>query len=202
MNRISSAKPPLVLASASPRRLALLQQIGRAPDAVVPAEIDETPLNGETPRAVAARLAVEKAAVVAATRPDAIVLAADTVVACGARMLPKAESADEARDFLKLLSGRRHRVYGGIAVRAPSGKVWQRTVMTFVRFARLTPTDLDAYVASGEWEGKAGAYGIQGAAAAFQSNLRHRDQPFLLLRNVWVRFRPQCCRSFPPLTST
>ena len=167
MSRPSSANPPFVLASASPRRLALLQQIGRVPDAVVPVEIDETPKKGEMPRAVAARLAVEKAAAGAAERPDAVILAADTVVACGARMVPKAANADEARTFLKLLSGRRHRVYGGIAVRAPSGKTWQRTVVTFVRFARLTAADIDEYVAGGEWEGKAGAYGIQGTAAAF-----------------------------------
>ncbi len=163
--------PPLVLASASPRRLALLKQIGRAPDAVLAAEIDETPKKGEAPRIVAARLAVEKAAAVAALRPDAVILAADTVVACGTRMLSKAENSDEARAFLKMLSGRRHRVYGGIAVRAPSGKVWQRTVVTFVRFARLSPADIDAYVASREWEGKAGAYGIQGAAAAFIADI-------------------------------
>jgi septum formation protein len=149
----------------------LLQQISRIPEAVVPAEIDETPRKGESPRAVAARLAVEKAAAVAVQRPDAIILAADTVVACGTRMLPKAETPDEARAFLKLLSGRRHRVYGGIAVRTPSGKVWQRTVVTFVRFARLSAADIDAYVASGEWEGKAGAYGIQGAAAAFIADI-------------------------------
>lgn len=167
MNRPSFASPPFVLASASPRRLALLQQIGRAPDAVLPAEIDETPHKSEAPRVVAARLAVEKAAAAAKLRPDAVILAADTVVACGTRMLPKAESADEARKFLTMLSGRRHRVYGGIAVCAPSGKVWQRTVVTFVRFARLSAADIDAYVVSGEWEGKAGAYGIQGAAAAF-----------------------------------
>jgi septum formation protein len=134
---------------------------------VLPAEIDETPHKGETPRVAAGRLALAKAAVAAKLRPDAVILAADTVVACGTRMLPKAESADEARKFLTLLSGRRHRVYGGIAVRAPSGKVWQRTVLTFVRFARLSVADIDAYVAGCEWEGKAGAYGIQGAAAAF-----------------------------------
>jgi septum formation protein len=149
----------------------LLKQIGRAPDAVLAAEIDETPKKGEAPRIVAARLAVEKAAAVAALRPDAVILAADTVVACGTRMLSKAENSDEARAFLKMLSGRRHRVYGGIAVRAPSGKVWQRTVVTFVRFARLSPADIDAYVASREWEGKAGAYGIQGAAAAFIADI-------------------------------
>ena len=161
--------PRLVLASASPRRLALLQQIGRAPDAVIPAELDETPHRDELPRLHAARLALEKARAVQAQAPDAVILAADTVVACGRRILPKAETEMAARECLALLSGRRHRVYGSIAVMAPGAtlRLWQRTVVTMVRFARLSPAQIDDYVAGGEWRGKAGAYAIQGTAAAF-----------------------------------
>jgi len=164
---VPSPRPQLVLASASPRRLTLLQQIGRAPDIVAPSDIDETPRRDELPRVVAQRLAVEKAQAAAVQHPGAVILAADTVVACGTRMLPKAETEAEARACLTLLSGRRHRVYGGIAVRSPAGRVWQRTVLTAVRFARLSHDDMEAYVQSGEWHGKAGAYGIQGMAAAF-----------------------------------
>jgi septum formation protein len=147
--------------------LALLQQIGRTPAAVAPAHIDETPLRDELPRQAAQRLALEKACAVAAAHPDAVILAADTVVACGRRMLPKAETEADVRLCLELLSGRRHRVYGGIVVRAPTGRLWQRTAVTLVRFARLSRDDMAAYVAGGEWQGKAGAYAIQGAAAAF-----------------------------------
>ncbi len=168
---ISSPRPQFVLASASPRRLTLLQQIGRAPDVVAPADIDETPGRDELPRLVAQRLAVEKAQAAAALHPNTVILAADTVVACGRRLLPKAETEAEARTCLALLSGRRHRVYGGIAVRAPSGRLWQRTVLTSVRFARLSHDDMEAYVRSGEWKGKAGAYGIQGLAAAFIADI-------------------------------
>ena len=157
---------PLILASASPRRLALLAQIGVVPAQVIAAEIDETPLKNELPRQAAARLAIAKARAIAAREPDAVVLAADTVVACGRRILPKAETEAEARACLDLLAGRRHRVYGGIAVIA-SGKLWQRCVVTMVRFARLSDADKDAYIAAGEWKGKAGAYAIQGHAAAF-----------------------------------
>jgi septum formation protein len=170
MNDLSRSTP-LILASASPRRLALLQQIGRAPSEVIPAHIDETPHRGELPRQTAARLALEKANAVAATHPGAVILAADTIVACGTRMLPKAETEAEARQCLALLSGRRHRVYGGICVRAPSGRIWQRVVVTFVRFAPLAAQDLEAYIAGGEWQGKAGAYAIQGAAAAFIADI-------------------------------
>jgi septum formation protein len=165
--------PRLVLASASPRRLALLAQIGRTPDAISPADLDETPRAGELPRAHAGRLAEEKAWAVQRQAPDAVILAADTVVACGSRILPKAETETEARACLTLLAGRRHRVYGGIAVIAPghlpgvTPRLWRRMVVTMVRFARLSPAEIDRYVAGGEWRGKAGAYGIQGAAAAF-----------------------------------
>ena len=159
--------PPLVLASASPRRLQLLAQIGVVPDAVIPAELDETPEPGELPRDHGQRLALAKAATVARLKPDALVLAADTVVACGRRILPKAETEQEARTCLALLSGRRHRVYGSIVLAAPGGKLSQRDVATIVRFKRLTADEIAAYLASGEWHGKAGGYAIQGRAAAF-----------------------------------
>ena len=159
----------LVLASASPRRLDLLRQIGVEPDAVAPAGIDETPAKNELPPALAKRLAAEKLAAVAAAHPDAYVLAADTVVACGRRILPKAEDEREARDCLKLLSGRRHRVLSGLAVRAPDGTTRQRLVTTAVTFKRLEALQIDWYVASEEWRGKAGGYAIQGRAAIFVS---------------------------------
>lgn len=162
---------PFILASASPRRLQLLTQVGFPPDSVEPADIDETPLKDEQPRPHAGRLATAKAAVVAARRANAIVLAADTVVACGRRILPKAETEAEVRACLELLSGRRHRVYGGICVRAPNGQTWERVVMTAVVFKRLSTAEIDAYVRSGEGVGKAGGYGIQGRAAALVSSI-------------------------------
>jgi septum formation protein len=157
---------PLVLASASPRRRELLAQIGLVPAAVDPAEIDETPLPDETGPNLAERLARAKAAAVAARRPDAIVLAADTVVACGRRLLPKAETETQARACLALLSGRRHRVHGGICVAAPGRKPMARVSTTIVTFKRLTAGEIDAYIPSGDWQGKAGGYAIQGHAAA------------------------------------
>ena len=157
---------PLILASASPRRLALLAQIGLEPDAVEPADIDESPLRAERPEAHAARLAREKARVVAVRRPDAIVLAADTVVACGRRILPKAEDEGTARTCLSLLSGRRHRVITAVAVARPGGKIAERTVTSAVAFKVLSPAEIAAYLAGGEWHGKAGGYAIQGRAAA------------------------------------
>lgn len=159
--------PRLVLASASPRRLDLLAQIGLAPDAVVPAEIDETPLPNETPRLLALRLAVAKAAKVAAEQPDAYVLAADTVVAVGRRVLPKAESEAEGRACLELLSGRAHKVLTAVALRAPGGRAASRLVETRLHFKRLTPAEITAYLAGGEGLGKAGGYAIQGRAGAF-----------------------------------
>ncbi len=159
--------PPLVLASASPRRRDLLGQIGRAPAEILPADLDETPLPGETPRALAQRLARAKAEVVARSRPDALVLAADTVVACGRRLLPKAETEAEARACLALLSGRRHHVLGGLCLIAPGAKPRLRVSDSVLAFKRLTQAEIDAYVASGEWQGKAGGYAIQGRAAAF-----------------------------------
>ncbi len=163
---------PLVLASASPRRLALLQQIGRPPAEVIATAIDESALMGELPRDLAARLAAAKAAAGAALRPTAIILAADTVVACGRRILPRAETERDVRDCLRLLSGRRHRVYGGVVVRAPDGRTWRRVVMTVVKFKRLSDAEIAAYVAGGEWHGKAGGYAIQGRAGAFVSEIR------------------------------
>ena len=159
--------PVLILASASPRRLDLLRQIGLTPAAVEPAAIDETPLKAELPRALAQRLARAKAAAVAARNPGAIVLAADTVVACGRRALPKAETEAEARACLSLVSGRRHRVLGAIVVAAPGRKPVERLVTTAVAMKRLSPPEIEAYIASGEWRGKAGGYAIQGRAAAF-----------------------------------
>jgi septum formation protein len=159
--------PRLILASASPRRLELLRQIAIVPDAIDPADIDETPAPRETPRAHALRLAEAKARAVAARHPDALVLAADTVVACGRRILPKAEDEAQARACLAMLSGRRHRVWGAIALAAPDGSLRTRVAVTVVRFARLAPEAIDAYLAGGEWRGKAGGYAIQGRAAAF-----------------------------------
>jgi septum formation protein len=157
----------LILASASPRRLDLLKQIGVAPDVVLPADVTEEPLKDETPPQLAARLALAKARAVADRNADAIVLAADTVVACGRRILPKAEDTTTARRCLALLSGRRHRVHGGIAVLAPQRALSIRLITTIVTFKRLTEDEIAAYLASGEWHGKAGGYAIQGRAAAF-----------------------------------
>ncbi len=157
----------LVLASASPRRLELLRQIGLEPTVIQPAEIDEAPGKGEQPRAYAERMAREKAEAVAPDHTGAFLIAADTVVACGRRILPKAEDAATARRCLKLLSGRRHRVVGGICVKTPAGKLHMRLVETQVRFKRLARREIDDYVASGEWDGKAGGYAIQGRAARF-----------------------------------
>ena len=167
-----AASAPLVLASASPRRLELLAQVGVEPDEVVPADVDETPLKKESPRALAARLAREKARAVASSRPGAYVLGADTVVAVGRRLLPKAESEEEVRRWLALLSGRAHRVMTGVAVVAPDGREAARVSDSRLHFKRLTASEIDAYVASGEWRGKAGGYGVQGRAGAFVLDLQ------------------------------
>lgn len=158
----SNLPPPLVLASASPRRLTLLAQIGVRPDRVTPADIDETPLEGETPPAAAGRLAAAKAAAVSRNEQDAFVLAADTVVGVGRRILPKAEEEAEARACLALISGRAHRVFTGVALAGPGDAARLRVVETRVVVRRLSSADVDAYVASAEWRGKAGGYGIQG----------------------------------------
>lgn len=155
----------LILASASPRRLDLLAQIGVTPDAIDPADIDETPLSGEIPRAYAIRMAAEKAALVAARHTDALVLAGDTVVACGRRILPKAEDEATARHCLELLSGRRHHVLSAITLIDADGQARHRLSDSIVTFKRLHPQEIDAYLASGEWHGKAGGYAIQGRAA-------------------------------------
>ncbi|WJY18913.1 Maf family nucleotide pyrophosphatase [Alteriqipengyuania flavescens] len=155
--------PQLILASASPRRLDLLAQIGVMPDAVRPADIDETPQDAELPRDYAQRMAREKAQ--AAADDGALVLAGDTVVAAGRRILPKTEDEAEAQRCLALLSGRRHRVLSAIALRAPDGTLRHKLSETAVRFKRLSDAEIDGYIASGEWRGKAGGYAIQGRAA-------------------------------------
>ena len=173
MIRTPAERPKLVLASASPRRLELLQRAGIEPDALLPADIDETPHKKDLPRALAARLAADKAATAVRLRTGnrdldgAFVLAADTVVAVGRRILPKCELEEEAEACLRLLSGRQHRVYTGVVLIAPNGAERKRLVETRVRFKRLSRADLEAYLASGEWRGKAGGYAIQGFAGAF-----------------------------------
>ena len=154
----------LVLASSSPRRLELLGRLGIVPDAVVPADIDETPRRGEAPVPYAARMAAEKAAAV--SRPGALVLAADTVVAVGRRILGKAADEAEARAMLRLLSGRRHRVLSAITLVDGDGRARHRLSASVVTFKHFAAEELESYLASGEWQGKAGAYAIQGRAEA------------------------------------
>jgi len=166
-------RPKLVLASGSPRRLALINQAGIEPDALQPGDVDEMPLKGELPRACANRLARAKAeAALAAVRLDeelrgSYIIAADTVVAVGRRILPKAELIDEAAQCLRLLSGRNHRVHTAICLVTPKEAFRQRLVETRVRFKRLSEQDIEAYLASGEWRGKAGGYAVQGLAGSF-----------------------------------
>ena len=168
-----ATRPELILASASPRRLALLNQIGIEPEHLVPAHVDETPEKAELPRKLAARLADLKAITVqhkartAGIGAEALVLAADTVVAVGRRILPKAETMEEAASCLSLLSGRAHRVFTAITVLTPGGAKRQRIVETRIRFKRLSTREMEAYLASAEWQGKAGGYAIQGIAGAF-----------------------------------
>ncbi len=177
VTQANGQRPKLVLASASPRRLALLQQIGIEPDHLLPADVDETPLHHELPRSLAQRLAREKAqagAALAQKDPQtagAFVLAADTVVAVGRRILPKCEISDEATQCLALLSGRTHRVYTGVTLITPKGSARHRIVESRLRFKRLSDAEIAAYIASGEWRGKAGGYAIQGFAGAFVVNL-------------------------------
>jgi septum formation protein len=169
----ANARPRLVLASGSPRRLALLAQIGVEPDAVIPADIEETPRPNESPRALALRLSSEKAMIaaeIARKRPEfdeVLTLAADTVVCVGRRVLPKCEILDEAEDCLSLLSGRAHRVYTGVTLVTTIGGQRHRLVETRLRFKRLSRAEMNAYLSSGEWRGKAGGYAIQGLAGAF-----------------------------------
>lgn len=193
----AKTSPRLVLASASPRRLALLQQVGLQPDRLQPVDLDETPKRRESPRALAARLAAAKAQTArdtlvalakalkkaekndeASSAPqmerydDAFILGADTVVSVGRRILPKTEKVDEAVAALEQLSGRAHRVYTGVAFITPRGSMRKRLVETKVRFKKLSRADIDSYIASDEWRGKAGGYAIQGLAAAFVTNLQ------------------------------
>ncbi|MEP0313727.1 MAG: nucleoside triphosphate pyrophosphatase [Hyphomonas sp.] len=164
----SSGHVPLILASASPRRRDLLAQIGIVPDAICPTDIDESRRKDESPRALAERLAREKAE---ACPEPGFVLAADTVVALGQRNLEKAADAAEAEAFLRLLSGRSHQCLTGIAVKAPDGRVSSRTVLARVKVKRLTDQEIAAYIASDEWQGKAGGYGIQGMAGGFITHI-------------------------------
>jgi septum formation protein len=157
--------PLLVLASASPRRLDLLRQIGLVPDRIDPADVDETPLLGELPPAHAMRLAEEKVRAAMPRHPGAYILAADTVVACGRRILPKASDPATARFCLELLSGRRHRVHSGIALASPDDRLTLRRVDSQVAFKRLSEAEITAYLCCGEWRDKAGGYAIQGRAA-------------------------------------
>jgi septum formation protein len=161
-----------VLASASPRRLDLLRQIGIEPDTVDAAEIDESPLKDETPRLLATRLAVAKAERVAAQHAGCHILAADTVVALGRRVLPKADTVDEVRECLRLLSGRAHRVLTGLCVVAPDGRRADRLVESRLHFKRLTQDDVESYLVCGEGLGKAGGYAIQGRAGRFVISLQ------------------------------
>lgn len=174
---LMSGRPQLVLASASARRLALLEQIGIEPDALFPTEIDETPKKREQPRALSIRLAREKAetaqrlVVQAGHGAPTYILSADTVVAVGRRTLPKAETLDEASACLRLLSGRAHRVYTAVCLITPKGTMRQRLVETRLRFKRLSHEEMEAYLVTGEWKGKAGGYAIQGLAGSFVMKL-------------------------------
>jgi septum formation protein len=168
-----ASRPELILASASPRRLALLNQIGIEPEHLVPAHIDETPERNELPRKLAQRLADQKAiaarhkAQSAGIAGNALVLAADTVVAVGRRNLPKAETMEEANACLRLLSGRNHRVFTAVTMLTPGGATRRRLVETRLRFKRLSNREIESYLASAEWRDKAGGYAIQGIAGAF-----------------------------------
>jgi septum formation protein len=161
----------LILASSSPRRRELLGLLGLTPDQIISPEVDETPLKYEIPRDYVKRVAIEKARAVHSRVPEAYILAADTIVERGRKIVLKAGNEEEARRILQSLSGRRHRVYTSVCVISPDGKEACRTVLTRLSFKRLSDEDLEAYVRSKEWEGKAGAYGIQGMAAKFVTYL-------------------------------
>ncbi len=170
---IAAPKPKLILASASPRRLALLEQAGLSIDALLPTDIDETPTRGESPRGLAIRLASEKAAAAVKIRQahpdlkDSYIIAADTVVAVGRRILPKPETTEEADECLQLLSGRQHRVFTAVSLITPKDQERKRLVEARLRFKRLSAMEVEAYLAAGEWRGKAGGYAIQGLAGGF-----------------------------------
>jgi len=172
-----ATRPELILASASPRRLALLNQIGIEPEHLIPAHVDETPERGELPRKLATRLAQSKAMTTfrkarqAGIGDNALVLGADTVVAIGRRILPKAQTMNEAEDCLRMLSGRSHRVFTGVCLLSPSGAARNRLVETKIRFKRLSQHEIESYLASAEWRGKAGGYAIQGIAGSFVQKL-------------------------------
>ena len=175
MDRVAVLKPPygdiLILASASPRRRDLLHQIGVDPDRIVPADIDETPRPRELPRCYAARMARSKAETVRSRGENGFILAADTVVALGRRILPKAETEEQARRCLALLSGRRHRVLGAVVLDCPDGHRLERLVTTNVTMKRLSNVETEAYIATSEWKGKAAGYAIQGMAGAFVKSI-------------------------------
>ena len=175
MDRAAVLEPPdgdfLILASASPRRRDLMHQIGADPDRIVPADIDETIRPREHPRDYAARMARSKAEAVRAREGHGFILAADTVVALGRRILPKAETEEQARRCLTLLSGRRHRVLGAVVLDCPDGRRLERLVVTSVTLKRLSSVETEIYITTGEWEGKAGGYAIQGMAGAFVKSL-------------------------------
>jgi len=168
-----ASRPELILASASPRRLGLLNQIGIEPEHLIPAHVDETPEKGELPRKLATRLADQKALTAqhkarqAGLADNALVLSADTVVAVGRRILPKAEMMEEASQCLRMLSGRAHRVFTAVSLLTPSGAMRRRLVETRIRFKRLSAREVESYLASAEWRDKAGGYAIQGIAGAF-----------------------------------
>ena len=171
MTAATGASPGLALASASPRRLDLLRQIGLVPDRVAPADIDETPLPDERPGQLALRLAVQKGEAARAGLGGMFVISADTVVAVGRRILPKAETEVEARACLRLLSGRKHDVLTGVAVVAPDGRQVSRLVEARVELKRLSHQDVEGYIGCGEWRGKAGGYAIQGQAGGFVTGI-------------------------------
>lgn len=169
----SPDKRPVILASASPRRVQILAQIGLVLDEIIPADIDETDLKGELPAPYAKRMAHEKTALIAEKYPDAFVIGADTVVACGRRILPKAEESRTAKQCMSLLMGRAHRVYGGVALYNPQRqKISAKTSHSHVHIRRLDQKEMADYLAHGDWDGKAGGYAIQGAAAEFITKIQ------------------------------
>lgn len=172
MSDLKVLSSEIILASASPRRAALLRQIGVTPSSAIPAFIDETPYKSELPQAHALRLAKTKAEKIAALHPEAFILAADTVVACGRRILPKAEEPGQAQACLQLLSGRRHRVHTALCLIAPNGKARTRIAETAVQFKRLSEAEISAYIATQEWRGMAGGYAIQGFAESFVKSIQ------------------------------